>query len=81
MPVRYFSIAILCSAAVICLTTAPAFAKKKISYENSVRLSCLKQVGAYYNPGRQRWIIYGGRNSAHNQAFYNCIDSHTMGRR
>jgi len=62
----------------IVIDPAPAEAR---SANSSIRAKCYKQVGAYYNPGRRRWSFYSaGRNTAQQQNFYNCLDSHTMKR-
>jgi len=80
VPIRLSSIAALCAlaSALIVIDPAPAEAR---SANSSIRAKCYKQVGAYYNPGRRRWSFYSaGRNTAQQQNFYNCLDSHTMKR-
>jgi hypothetical protein len=51
------------------------------SVHSSLRAQCLKQVGAYYNPGTRRYRFYGARSSPQRQNFYNCLDAGTMKRR
>jgi hypothetical protein len=46
----------------------------------SVFAQCAQQVGATHM-GEGRWRFAGGPNSAHQQNFYNCIDSYTQGQR
>lgn len=58
--------------------TNPAVAKKRNASERnasdsrSIRVACMKQVGAYYYPG-VGWQIVGGANTAQRSAFYDCL--------
>jgi hypothetical protein len=75
----HISIVVLCAA--IATTPATAAAKKKPSSIASIQVACLKQVGAQYRPEEKRWYFYGPASTAQWQAFYNCLDAHTMQKR
>lgn len=79
MSIRTFSILIGCAAAMIAIKSDSAQAAR--TAHSSLRVHCLKQVGAYYNPGTRTWRFYGARSSPQRQNFYNCLDAHSMKRR
>jgi hypothetical protein len=79
---RFVLLVALCAGLSALQVTAAAAAKKKTSDTNSTRAQCLKQVGAYYHPAERRWYYSAtGRGSPQEQAFYACLDAHTMGKR
>ena len=47
----------------------------------SIQAQCHREAGAYWNPCRRRWQYQGGIGTAQRQRYYDCLDSHTMGRR
>ncbi|MEW6449828.1 MAG: hypothetical protein AB1490_04195 [Pseudomonadota bacterium] len=75
------SLAILLSGAALLVAANSDSAQAARNPYSSVRLYCLKKVGAYYNPGTRRYRFYGARSSAHVQSFYDCLDAQTINRR
>ena len=79
--------AILVAACAASIATNPAAAaakkqaKQRTSNGGSIQAICMKQVGAYYVPGEGGWQFSGGLGTAQWQAYYDCVDSHTRGRR
>ena len=82
MRIRHFPMAFFCAVvATNSAIAAPKNSKKQTSSIGSIHVACLKQVGATYRPAEKRWYFHGPVSNAQWGAFYNCIDSHTMGRR
>ena len=79
MSIRTFLTLIGCAASMIAINSDSAQAAR--TAHSALRVHCLKQVGAYYNPGNRTWRFYGARSSPQRQNFYNCLDAHTMKRR
>ena len=79
MSIRTFLILIVCTASMIAMNADSAQAAR--TAYTALRVHCLKQVGAYYNPGNRTWRFYGAHSSPQRQNFYNCLDAHTMKRR
>jgi hypothetical protein len=79
MSIRTLSFLIGCTAAMIAINADSAQAAR--TAHSSLRVHCLKQVGAYYNSGNKTYRLYGARSSPQRQNFYNCLDAHTMKRR
>ncbi len=74
------NIAIVILCAVVIANPAAAATQKKSSSVGSIRVACLKQVGAQYRPGDNRWYFSGVIGTAQWQAFYDCLDRHTQKR-
>ena len=65
------------SIAAIPATAAPKKQKRQqVSSYHALRVACAKQIGASAQGGY--WTIQGGIGSSQAQAFYACLDSHTM---
>lgn len=77
MLVKPFPILLIFTAATFSMNSKPVQAR---SAHASLRAECVKQVGAYYDPGRRAYVVYGASSSAQMQNFYNCLDSGTMKR-
>jgi hypothetical protein len=79
---RLASIVAVCAGvSVILATDAASAAKKKNSGSPSIGARCAKQVGLTQR-GDGRWYFSAnGAGSPQEQAFYDCIDAHTMKRR
>jgi hypothetical protein len=76
--------AILVAACAVSIAADPAAAAKKkqkrqLSSLDAIKLTCLKQIGATRQGGY--WYTHGGVGTAQAQAYYNCLDAHTMNRR
>jgi hypothetical protein len=67
------------SIAVNPAAAAPKKQKRQLSSIDAIKLSCLKQIGATRQGGY--YYTQGGVGTAQQQAYYNCLDAHTMGRR
>ena len=83
--VRFLFVALFAMApALIAVSAEPAAAavkkqKRQLSSIDAIKLSCLKQIGATRQGGY--WYTQGGVGTAQAQAYYNCLDAHTMNRR
>jgi hypothetical protein len=83
--VIYIAAALVVAIAAL-ITTNPAVAaskkhkQKQPSSVGAIRAACLRQVGAQYR-GNGRWQMQGGLGTGQQQAFYNCLDAHTMNKR
>jgi hypothetical protein len=76
------AILVAACAASIAASPADAAAKKRKQQPSSIdaiKLTCLKQIGATRQGGY--WYTQGGVGTAQQQAYYNCLDAHTMNRR
>jgi hypothetical protein len=77
------TILVAACAASIAINPAAAAAKKhkqqRLSSIDAIRLACIKEIGATRQGGY--WYTQGGIGTAQQQRFYDCLDSHTMGRR
>jgi len=79
--------AIVVAALAVAVALDPAMAaskkkaKQRTSNGGSIQATCMKQVGAYYIPGEGGWQFAGGLGTAQQQAYYDCVDSHTRGSR
>jgi hypothetical protein len=76
--------AILVAVCAVSIAADPAAAAKKkqkrqLSSIDAIKLTCLKQIGATRQGGY--YYTQGGVGTAQQQAYYNCLDAHTMGRR
>lgn len=70
----------ICAGLTIAVHPAAAASKKQKQPQGSdyrsIRIACLKQVGATVQGGY--WYFQGGLGTGQAQAFYDCLDSHTM---
>jgi hypothetical protein len=76
--------AILVAVCAVSIAADPAAAAKKkqkrqLSSIDAIKLTCLKQIGATRQGGY--YYTQGGVGTAQQQAYYNCLDAHTMNRR
>jgi hypothetical protein len=76
------AILVAACTALIAVDPADAAAKKRkrqLSSIDAIKLTCLKQIGATRQGGY--YYTQGGVGTAQQQAYYNCLDAHTMNRR
>jgi len=81
----YVVAAMVAACAALITTNPAAAASKKYKQKQplsvgAIRAACLKQVGAQYR-GNGYWQMQGGLGTGQRQAFYNCLDAHTMNKR